>query len=314
MLKCKRNRATAILDHLNSIDPDDIRFTKEEEKDNQLAVLDLELNVNRKKKKIEFNVHYKATNTNITIKKHSNHREAIKRRVIKGYGDRARALCDPEYLQGELDNIEAVFMENGYSRQEIQEAMKERPKKTTEEEEQPTRGIVLMPNIPHFTEKFNKIARRHRFKTANKTDNKVRDLTSKAKTPLGKKNNKIVYRIPCKCEKNSYNGETDRKWESREKEHKDKVRLTQRDIAAGDMDGANKRMNDNDGGLAKHSTTCNAGIDWENAKIIGKERRWSQRKYLEGVESIKERSRGITPLNSYNKMEHWQETIYSFLE
>ena len=37
---------------------------------------------------------------------------------------------------------------------------------------------------------------------------------------------------------------------------------------------ANKRMNDNDGGLAKHSTICNAGIDWEKAKIVGKERWW----------------------------------------
>ena len=44
----------------------------------------------------------------------------------------------------------------------------------------------------------------------------------------------------------------------------------QRDVAAGDMDRANKRMNDNDGGLAKHSTICNAGIDWEKAKIVGK--------------------------------------------
>ena len=314
VLKCKKNRATAILDHLNSIEPDDIKFTKEEEENNQLAVLDLELNVNRKKKKIEFNVHYKKTNTNITIKKHSNHREAIKRGVIKGYGDRARTLCDPEYLQAELDNIEAVFVENGYSKLEVQEAMKERQQRTKEDDEQETRGIVLMPNIPNFTEKFNRIARRHKFKVANKTNNKVKDLASKAKAPLGKKNNQIVYRIPCKCKKNSYNGETYRKWETREKEHKDKVRLTQSDIATGNMDRATKRMNDNDGGLARHSTVCNAGIDWENAKIIGKERRWTQRKYLEGVESIKERSKGVTPLNSYNQLEHWQGTIYSFLE
>ena len=57
VLKCKGHRSQEILDHLNSIEPEHITFTKEEEKDNKLASLDLELNVNRKKKKIEFNVY-----------------------------------------------------------------------------------------------------------------------------------------------------------------------------------------------------------------------------------------------------------------
>ena len=57
LLKCKKEKAGQILDHLNSIEPDIIKFTKEEEENNQLAVLDLEHNVNRKTKKIEFNVH-----------------------------------------------------------------------------------------------------------------------------------------------------------------------------------------------------------------------------------------------------------------
>ena len=59
VLKCQREKASQILDHLNSIEPDSIKFTKEEEEDNKLPVLDLELNVNRKTKKVEFNVHYK---------------------------------------------------------------------------------------------------------------------------------------------------------------------------------------------------------------------------------------------------------------
>ena len=56
----------------------------ENEEDNKLSLLDLEMNVNRKTKKVEFSVHYKETNTNITIKKRSNHRESTKRGVIKG--------------------------------------------------------------------------------------------------------------------------------------------------------------------------------------------------------------------------------------
>ena len=70
VLKCKRNKAQMILDHLNEVEPEHIKFTMEEEEDNKLAVLDLELNVHRKKKIIEFNLHYnyKKTNTIITIK------------------------------------------------------------------------------------------------------------------------------------------------------------------------------------------------------------------------------------------------------
>ena len=171
---------------------------QEEEEDNKLAVLDLELNVNRKKKKVEFNVHYKKTNTNITIKKRSNHKESIKRGVIKGYADRARAICDPENLETEMENIVNVFEDNGYSKKEIEDATKEKEKNKTEDEEEPSRGIVVMENIPGFTLQFNKIARKHGFKIANKTESKVKDLISNAKTPLKGKNTDVVYRIPCK--------------------------------------------------------------------------------------------------------------------
>ena len=307
------------MDHLNSIEPEHITFTKEEEKDNKLASLDLELNVNRKKKKIEFNVHYKATNTNITIKKKSNHTDRTKRGIIKGYSDRARALCDPEYLEEELNNIKEVFKENGYTEHEIEDAMKERRRtETTEaettENEQPPRGIVVIQNIPNVTPQFNKIAREHGFKVANKSGRRVRDLTSNAKTPLGDKNSNVTYNIPCGCEKYAYNGETYRKWKTRKKEQHDKVRLTKKDIAEGNLESATARMNTNDGGLAKHAASCAEEIKWENARITGREERWTQRKYLEGIESLREKSKGITPLNNYNQLEQWQSTLYALFD
>ena len=56
VLKCLRRKSEPILNHLNSIEPGVIRFTKEEEIDNKLPSLDLQMNVNRKMKKVEFNV------------------------------------------------------------------------------------------------------------------------------------------------------------------------------------------------------------------------------------------------------------------
>ena len=316
VLKCKRHKAQQILDHINSIEPEHIKFTKEEEEDNKLAVLDLELNVNRKRKKIEFNVHYKKTNTNITIKKKSNHTDRTKRGIIKGYSDRAKKLCDSEYLSNELQNIKDVFKENGYEEKEIEDAMKERqrPSTTETEPEGTSRGIVVIENIPNVTPQFNKIARKHGFKVANKSGKRVRDLTTKAKTPLGDKNSNVVYNIPCGCSKYSYTGETHRKWETRRKEHHDKVRLTKQDIDSGNIESATSRMNTNDGGLAKHSTTCENEIKWEAAKIVGREQRWTQRKFLEGIESLREKNKGITPLNSYNQLEQWQSTLYPFFQ
>ena len=315
VLKCIRNRSNPILDHLNSIEPDYIRFTKEEEKDNKLSSLDLEMNVNRKKKKIEFNVHYKKTNTNIVIKKKSNHRETIKRGVIKGYADRARRLCDPDYLNNEIQNIIHVFEDNGYSEQEIKDAMKDRNKERTgNKEEEINRGIVVMENIPGFTPQFNKIARQHGFRVANKTVNRVKDLIGNAKTPLGGKRTNVVYRIPCNCRTYAYTGHTDRKWETREKEHQDKVRLTKEDIEKGKTESAKKRMNDGDGGLAKHAATCPQGINWKEAKVVGSEKRWTQRTYLEGIETLRLKNQGINPLNAYNKMEQWQAMLASFFQ
>ena len=315
VLKCQRNRAEEILQYINNIEPEAIKFTKEEEEDGKLAVLDLELNINRRQKRIEFNVHYKKTNTNITIKKKSNHRESIKKGVIKGYADRARALCDEAYVDAEMRNIQEVFEDNGYGKEEILNAMTETHLENEEElEEESVRGIIVMPNVPGFTQRFNQIARNHKFRVANKAENKVRDLVSSAKTPLGDKNTNVVYDIPCKCEKYTYVGETDRKWATRKKEHEDKVRLTKRDIENGNHESATSRMNDRDGGLARHATACQHGVDWEQARIINKEQNWTQRKLLEGIETLRQKNNGKIPLNQYNQMDQWSGILHSLFK
>ena len=309
LLKCKRYRANTILSHLNSIEPDVIKFTLEEEKDNKIGILDLELIVNRKNKKIEFNVHYKPTATNITIKKRSNHPESTKQGIIKSFTDRANALCDPIYLPDEIKNIKEIFVENGYTEEEVNTTIRKRSHHAERKNDE-NRGVIVLPNIPNFSAKFSKIARQHKFKIAYKTQNQVKDLKSKAKAPLGERKSKVVYNIPCKCRSYSYTGETKRQWKTRKKEHEDKVRLTNEDIAAGNIDTANRRMNEGDGGLAKHASTCLSGIDWQNAKIVNHESGWSPRKFLEGIESLREKNSGKIPLNSYNQLEQWQSTLY----
>ena len=66
-----------------------------------------------------------------------------------------KALCDPEYLEDELDNIKEVFEENGYDRKEIERAMKEKDKTAEDEENEETRGMVVIQNIPNFTPQYS---------------------------------------------------------------------------------------------------------------------------------------------------------------
>ena len=54
-----------------------------------------------------------------------------------------------------------------------------------EPEDESVRGITVMPNVPGFTQQFNQIAGKHKFRVANKAESKVRNLFSAAKTPLG---------------------------------------------------------------------------------------------------------------------------------
>ena len=74
----------------------------------------------------------------------------------------------------------------------IKEAMREKERNSDEkDDDEPTRGMVVIQNIPGFTPppppQFNKIPRTHGIKVANKAGRiagRVKDLTKKAKTPF----------------------------------------------------------------------------------------------------------------------------------
>ena len=71
-----------------------------------------------------------------------------------------------------------------------------------------------------------------------------------------------VYKIPCVCQNIVYVGETWRLFQTRKKEHMDKVRPTNEDLRKGNTLSAEKRMSKEDGGLAQHTMECQSGEDW----------------------------------------------------
>ena len=270
-IKCRSDDSEKILQHLNAMEENIIVFTKEEQKEDSLPVLDLKQNVNRETGKIECTVHYKKTHTNINVKEKSNHPHFMKKGIIRGFTERARALCDEKHLNDELQNIEDVFVANGYDRTNVRRYMHEK-KKSEMEEAKEYRGVVSIPYLKGLSEKFKRITEKHGIRTTFRQGRKLKQLKVRVQHPLGNKRKAVVYKIPCGCERAVYIGETYRQFETRKKEHESKVRLTKQDIKNGKLESAEQRMGKEDGGLARHSVKCKGEIEWEKAEVVAMEK------------------------------------------
>ena len=113
----------------------------------------------------------------------------------------------------------------------------------------------------------------------------MKEIKSGSQQPLGDERKAVVYmyKIPCKCNKAVYVGETWRLFKTRKNEHRSKVRLTNEDIRNGRFNTAEERLGKEDGGLARHtcSVSCESGIDWNEARIVACEYGLRQRKARE---------------------------------
>ena len=69
-----------------------------------------------------------------------------------------------------------------------------------------------------------------------------------------------------------------RLFETRKKEHRSKVRLTNEDVRTGPLGAAEERMGKEDSGLARHNIDCKSEIDWEEARVVACEYGLRQKK------------------------------------
>ena len=159
--------------------------------------MDLKQRVDRKTKQVEYMVHYKKTHTNINVKEKSNHPPYMKKGIIKGFADRARALCDDPDLGDKLKNIENVFAANGYEREKVRKYMEteRNERKELVEENKNYRGVVSIPYVQGLSEQFKRVAMKRNFRTAFRPGRKVRDIKAKSQQPLGDKRKAVVYRM-----------------------------------------------------------------------------------------------------------------------
>ena len=69
-------------------------------------------------------------------------------------------------------------------------------------------------------------------------------------------------------------------------------------------------MDKEDGGLARHTVECQGGVDWRNAEIVVRERErgLKQKKVLEGIESLRQKYRGMKVINILTMLKHGNQS------
>ena len=86
------------------------------------------------------------------------------------------------------------------------EVEKNEKKKLAEKEEY--RGVVSIPYVRGISEQFKRVAMRRGFRTAFRPGRKVKEIKTRSQQPPEDKRKAVVYKIPCKCNKAVYVGET----------------------------------------------------------------------------------------------------------
>ena len=71
-------------------------------------------------------------------------------------------------------------------------------------------------------------------------ERKIKEIKRTSQEPLGVRQKCVVYKIPCTCQNTVYVGETWRLFQTRKKEHMDKVRLTNEDLHKGNTLSADR--------------------------------------------------------------------------
>ena len=86
----------------------------EKENNQQISFLDLKILRSSSNKKLSFLVYRKPSFTGNYLRYDSNNPASHKRAVAKSLSDRAKRLCDQEYLNEEIKTIRSDLAKNGY--------------------------------------------------------------------------------------------------------------------------------------------------------------------------------------------------------
>ena len=273
---------------LNQVHPR-VQFTREEEKDNNIAFLDVSITC-EEIGSLPTTVYCKPSNTNITIKPASCQHPRTAISTFKAELCRAHRICSsPMLLEKEKEFVINLFADNGHEKSKLREiantykpatVVTSRENKSQKCMAQPTTNLTEVPknlfDILPFRdcdlsnkEEKKLLARipyllgnlyhqiRHSLDKAGfntyPTSGQKLVLRGKNKTlppPIQKKG---VYRLDCQCnEKAVYVGQTIRSIANRCQEHKK----------------ASEKGNWQHSGISQHKEHCDQIVDWESPKVL----------------------------------------------
>lgn len=254
----------SFLDHMNC-QAKTIKFTIEYEKDGKLPFLDVE--VKREGDKISTSVYRKVTDSGRYLHYDSNHPQCTKTGIASTLLHRAKSHCHKKQDQNQEEVfIEKTLVNNGYPNNFVKKLINKKTR-VIEEKEKPE-ATVCIPYVRGLSEKIQRIGRNVNLRTVFSSKNTLKSNLVRTKPEVKRKLNKnVVYSIPCACAQ-EYIGETSRPLEVRVKEHRQKTE--KRDV------GYSK--------LVDHAVENKHQIQWDEAKVIGRESHYKKRKILEAIE------------------------------
>ena len=122
LFKGNEDQLNRLVDFANSILPS-IEFTTEIEVDFKLAFLDVLVIRDCNSNSLKFSVYRKSTNSESYIHFYSGHSKQIKSNVIMNFAIRALRICEPEFIDSEIQHISATFKSLRYPEYFIEQAI-----------------------------------------------------------------------------------------------------------------------------------------------------------------------------------------------
>ncbi|XP_072017464.1 uncharacterized protein [Amphiura filiformis] len=228
----KEDQVENLTTHLNQTDPtDSIKFTFEKEQERSIPFLDT-LIVRKPDGSVKLLVYRKATHTDQYLNFASHHPVHHKLGVVRTLLDRMNSVVsEKEDKEQEEGKIKHALKKCGYPewtfnhvkrKMECKQAKKQSKNKNSTER---SKGLVIIPYVEKMTETATRIFRKHGIATAVRPHTTLRKMLVHPKDkrdPMSTTD--CIYEIPCANCDNTYVGETGRRFETRLKEHKKKLR------------------------------------------------------------------------------------------
>ena len=209
-------------EHINQQHPN-IQFTIEEEKDGQLAFLDVQ--VTRSPDGLITSVYCKPTHTDRYIPFHSHHHQRTTTGVLRCMRDRAYQICSNTTREPELECLKEVFQANGFPEDLVRKTLTSHstPASIPEPGQEPVKTLCTS-YIRGLSEKLERVCSlgvRAAFKPVRTLKQTLMRL--KTRIPDERKRG-VVYEVLCKESSKTYVGETKRTLKVRLGEHKQAVK------------------------------------------------------------------------------------------